>query len=69
LRSVGIAVRDCASFGLPNHVRVVAHPEQSRLVQAWAQFLEAQVLEAQVVETQVVETQVVERQVPKGRTS
>lgn len=32
----GVAVRDCTSFGLPRRVRVVAHPEQRRLVEAWA---------------------------------
>lgn len=34
----GIAVRDCTSFGLPDHVRVVAHPEQQRLVEVWARW-------------------------------
>lgn len=36
LRKHAIAVRDCTSFGLPEHVRVVAHPEQDRLVAALA---------------------------------
>jgi histidinol-phosphate/aromatic aminotransferase/cobyric acid decarboxylase-like protein len=34
LESHGVAVRDCASFGLPRHFRVAAHPEQARLLAA-----------------------------------
>lgn len=37
-REAHIAVRDCASFGLPDHVRVVAHPEQERLVAACSRW-------------------------------
>jgi histidinol-phosphate/aromatic aminotransferase/cobyric acid decarboxylase-like protein len=35
----GVAVRDCASFGLPDHVRLVAHPEQQRLVTALSELV------------------------------
>lgn len=41
LREYDLAVRDCASFGLSGCVRVVAHPEQARLVSAWASVLGA----------------------------
>jgi histidinol-phosphate/aromatic aminotransferase/cobyric acid decarboxylase-like protein len=34
LQSHAIAVRDCASFGLPEHIRIVAHPDQARLLRA-----------------------------------
>lgn len=39
LRSQGIKLRDCASFGLPGHVRlgVLAPPSQQALAHAWAQ--------------------------------
>lgn len=39
LRERAVFVRDCASFGLSGHVRVVAHPEQARLIAAWADIL------------------------------
>jgi histidinol-phosphate/aromatic aminotransferase/cobyric acid decarboxylase-like protein len=32
----GVAIRDCASFGLPTHIRVVAHPRQHRFIAALA---------------------------------
>ena len=43
LRAQGIKLRDCASFGLPGHVRlgVLAPPSQQALAQAWALHLEA----------------------------
>ena len=42
LRTQGIKLRDCASFGLPSHVRlgVLAPPSQQALAQAWALHLE-----------------------------
>ena len=42
LRAQGIKLRDCASFGLPGHVRmgVLAPPSQQALAQAWALHLE-----------------------------
>ena len=35
----GVAVRDCASFGLPSHIRISAMPERDceKLLKAWAE--------------------------------
>ena len=43
LRAQGVKLRDCASFGLPGHVRlgVLAPPSQQALGHAWARQLEA----------------------------
>lgn len=41
LLAEGVALRDCASFGMPNHVRVVAHPEQRRLMEACSRLVVA----------------------------
>lgn len=40
LRSQGIKLRDCASFGLPNHVRICVHTPQAQqaLVHAWQEY-------------------------------
>ncbi len=39
LFNVGIAVRDCTSFGLPDCVRIVAHPEQQKLIDEWSRLV------------------------------
>lgn len=36
LYEAGFAVRDCTSFGLSGHVRVVAHPQQEEFATKWA---------------------------------
>jgi histidinol-phosphate/aromatic aminotransferase/cobyric acid decarboxylase-like protein len=37
LQKHGVAIRDCASFGLPDYFRVAAHPDQVKLLAALSQ--------------------------------
>ncbi len=39
LFDAGVAVRDCTSFGLPDCVRIVAHPEQQKLIDEWSRLV------------------------------